>query len=101
MSVDLSGITAGEMADLGAALGCTTFKQVQAKLLSAQAMAADEDLPLDMLVPMMWLSRRAEDHTFTLEMAREMPIAQLAQLAGAVPDPNAGGGTSADSSPTP
>lgn len=92
---DLSGMTAGEMADLGAALGCTTFKQVQTKLLAAQALTEDGDLPLDMLVPMMWLARRAVDPTFTLEQARSMPFTEL---AAGLSDPNALGGQAADAS---
>lgn len=95
IAVDMSGMTAGEMADLGAALGCSTFRQVQAKLLAAQKMAEESgDMPLDMLVPMMWLARRANAPGFTLEMARSMPFTELAQ---GIEIPNAEGGETAAS----
>jgi hypothetical protein len=99
VAIDMTGMTAGEMADLGAALGCTTMRQVQVKLLAAQAMGeADGDMPLDMLVPMMWIARRASDPAFTLEMAREMPFSELLEGFAV---PNAGGGEPAEpSSPT-
>ena len=100
VEMDLNGMTAGEMAELGAALGCTTFRQVQAKMTAAQAMAADGDLPLDMLVPMMWLSRKAVDPAFTLEQARTMPLVDLVALGGATQSPNADGGQAAESSAT-
>lgn len=96
IDVDMSGMTAGELADLGAALGCSTFKQVQAKLEAAEAMAKDGDMPLDMLVPMMWLHRRQSDPAFTLEMARSMPFTELVQ---GLPGPNAAGGETAESLP--
>lgn len=98
VAVDLSGMTAGEMADLGAALGCTTFKQVQAKLLATGEMAKDGDLPLDMLVPMLWIARRATDPSFTLEQAATMPFTELAAAAAEILGPNAEGGQAAESS---
>lgn len=87
-------MTAGELADLGAALGCATMRQVQAKMEAAAAMGGDGDMPLDMLVPMMWIARRATDPSFTLEMARELPFAELIKGFDA---PNGGGGDTAAS----
>jgi hypothetical protein len=97
IDIDVSGMTAGEMADLGAALGCKTMRQVQVKLLEAQAMGEQGDMPLDMLVPMMWLARKSVDPSFTLEQARAMPFSQLTE---GFDDPNASGGEPAESSPS-
>ena len=97
IEIDLNSISAGEMADLGAALGCTTVKQIQSQLERAQALSQDGDVPLNMLVPLMWLARRSVEPGLSLEQARNMPFTELME---GLTVPNVSGGKTAASSAT-
>lgn len=73
---DLSGLTAGEIRDLGGALGCKTLQDIQARIADVD----ESNVPLDMLVPILWLSRRASEPGFTLEMAENLPMDEFVRF---------------------
>ena len=93
ISIDTSGMTAGELSDLAGALGCRTLKQLQTKIAEVQALGTEGDLPIDIIVPFIWVARRAVDPSFTLEQARNLPVSEMEAMF-----PNDQGGQAAPSS---
>jgi len=76
LGFDLSGMTAGETRDLGMALGCNTLPEMEAKIASIDT----GNLPLDVMVPMLWLAARQSRPTLTLSQAAGMPLTELTEL---------------------
>lgn len=89
--INLDDMTIEDVEDLAAALGITKVGDLN-KL-------ADQDigeLPLRVLATVAWISKRATDPGFTLEMARKLKVRELNELVLDT-SPNAEGGETAAS----
>lgn len=76
---NLEDMTADELVELGRVLGCTTKNQIFDRMDAAFRMAKETgDVELDMVLPMLWLAKRAIDPTFTYEQAKSIGIRELA-----------------------
>lgn len=78
--MDLSGLTAGEMIELGQALGCSTAKETQAKMQQLAEMAGKGDVPLEAIIPFLWLAAKQSRPGLTLAQARNIPFSEVSAI---------------------
>lgn len=73
--LDLSGITIGEMTDLALALGCKDTKEAQGRLRALHQQSQETgSVPIDALIPFVWIAARQSRPGLTLAQARDLPM---------------------------
>lgn len=94
--IDLDGLTIGDTEDLLEALGIgyNDLGKIGDVEMMTRRVDADGKRWPSLLQACAWLAKRHEDPSFTIEMARDLPIQQLAEMFG---DPNAGAAEAASS----